>query len=178
MLFWFCKFKDFLNSIKRKGLKLFFVIFSLIGNFPRILLRKRNIWVVGMTTILLPCFINIYFIFGGKIGFKKHEGFQLANISGSQKFAKIRRTSPIDFSIMFQENDLRKKCISKFTGSLIEIISPISAFAEDMRNASPKQSKDRTNKQADNVGFIHFIIGCVCGSICTAMGTVIYLKMQ
>jgi hypothetical protein len=47
-----------------------------------------------------------------------------------------------------------------------------------MRNGSPKQSKDGTNKQADNVEFIHFIIGYICGSICTAIVTVIYLKMQ
>lgn len=61
--------------------------------------------------------------------------------------------------------------------SLVELLSTVSAYGETVGNQNPQQGSKRTDKQGDDVGFIHFIIGFIVGSMCTALATIVYLKL-
>jgi len=169
--FWFSKFKYLFNVIKGKNLKLFFVIFSFIGNFPRILLKKRNILIIGVTTILLPCLINVSPLFGEQIGLEDLKGFKMpVNISEPQEFAKIVTTSKApDISIVSQEGDFGEKSISKERCGLVKFLSLVTTYAKAMTyQKAEQQCYERESRTGQNLNcdsfhyadlIVYFILG-------------------
>ena len=175
--FWFSKFQYFFNATKSQTFKLLFVIFPFICNFPRILFKKRNIWIVGVTTILLPCLINVSLLSGGQTGLENNKGFQMpVNVGKMQEFTKIVATSKVpEVSIMSQEGDFRQKSVSKDGSGFVELLSLISTYAKAMTYQKAEQEcyeREKRTGQDLNCERFHyidimlcFILGCLSARV-------------
>ena len=94
-LFMFAKFKDFLNSLKSKLLQFLALGFSL-RRLVGILCKSWFIWMVIVTTILLPCLINASLLFGGQVVSEDLKSFQVAvDIPMEKKFTEVAGTTSL-----------------------------------------------------------------------------------
>jgi hypothetical protein len=155
--FWFSKLQYTFNAIQGQSFKLFFIILSPIGNFPRILLKKGNTWTVGMTAILFPCFINIYPLARGQVVLEDLKSSQMAvDISGLQKLIESSITS-FTFgsrSVVPQKNKFMEKGISKLCGGFIEFNDIVKLVGISISNPGTKECANDSKTARNECYFI------------------------
>ena len=93
------------DASKSHVFETFFIIFSLIRNFPGVLLKRKNVWVVGMITILFPCLIYAHPFFVGEVIFKDFICLQMTEGFISATFNSIifLRSNTVKQGIRFME---------------------------------------------------------------------------
>ena len=176
---WLSKFHYFFNTIKGQGFKLFFVIFSFISNFPRVLLKKRYIWVVGMITILLPCFINVNLLFSCEMVFENLKCLKMAEIARKQEFPKIAGTTSLgDLGVVLQEDELGVKGIPECSGGFVKLSDVVKIKGISIPNPSTKDCTKDSKTTRNECYFIgtkvQFLAALLLGGLSGAViGTAI-----
>jgi hypothetical protein len=173
ILFLFSKFQYFFNTIQRQNFKLFFVILSLIRSFPGILLKKRNAWVVGMTAVFLPCFVNVYPVAGGQIVFEDFKSPQVAvDISRLQKLIE-GSVGSLTFwcrSVVSQKNKFMEKRISELCGGFVESNDVLDFEGVSVSNPCTKDYPNYSKTSSDEGYFVgsrmQFYLYALGGGLC------------
>jgi hypothetical protein len=146
------KFNKLLYSFKGNPFDVSFALRYVASRFAGILLKANGLWVVWIAAILLPCLIDIGFLFGGEVASIDLKGLQMTvEVSKKQSLVNIIGSiTPSDLGVVFQKNKFRKKSISEFSSSFIEILLPTAAFAEEMGKPSTEERPDNAEQKTDD----------------------------
>lgn len=150
----FCKLKNIFNSFKSQLFLIIHALFPSTGSM--ILLKPRICFYFGVIAIILPCFINVYPLFGGQIIFEHFKGRQVPlDVTGRQNMIEIiRPLAFVNFSVMTQEDDFREESVSEFSSGLIKFFNPTASFTKDMVAQSTNQGTAQSETTANQCYFI------------------------
>lgn len=156
ILFWFSKSQYFFNAIKCKSFKFFLRTFSLTDCLPRILLKKRNIWIVGVATILLPSLVYGLPYIGGQIASEDFKSSQMAvNVSELQEFAKVATIPKVtDIGIVSQESDFGEKGIFKLNSRFVKFSDMVKPKGISESNPSPNDGSKNCETSSNEYQFV------------------------
>jgi len=124
----FSKFKNILKIFKGKFSGFLLIIF---------------IGILFKITIFSPCLVYGFNFCGGEITFKDLKSLQVrTNIVRPQILSDVGRVARTGVDVVFQKVELMNKGMLKFGSCFIEILSPVSAYGEEI-------AKQKTDKEGD-----------------------------
>jgi hypothetical protein len=177
----FSKFKNFLNSLKRKSFQVRFTSSCVTGRFAGILLKVNSFWVIGVTAILLPSLVYICPVFSGQVVSEDLKSFQVAeDVSSLQKLIKssVASFTVRDTSVVLQENKFREKGVSEICGCFVEFNDIVKFEGISVSNPRTKEHANDSETASNECYFvgtkIQFWLAILLGGLFGAIiGTII-----